>query len=48
MTEAGLTPRQQKALMSGDLARIRNLFPGAKIHLPPNTTIKCTLIVIKF
>jgi hypothetical protein len=48
MTGAGLLTREQTALLSGDLDRISRLFPGRKIHLPPNTVIKVTLIVIKF
>ena len=48
MKNAGITPAQRKAFVSGDLTKIKKLFPGGKVHLPPNTTIKCTLIVIKF
>lgn len=48
MAAAGLAAREQKAILSGDVDQIRRVMPGAKIRLPPNTTIKITLIVIKF
>ena len=48
MKEAGISTTHQEALLSGDLERIKGLLPGGKIHLPPNTVIKVTLIVIKF
>jgi hypothetical protein len=48
MQSFGLSASERKALMSGDIEKIRRVMPGAKINLPPNTTIKITLIVIKF
>src|SRR5437870_10175248 len=48
MKAANLNSKERKALLSGDSNSIRKVMPGSKIHLPPNTTIKVTLIVIKF
>ena len=48
MKAANLNSKERKAFLSGDSNAIRKVMPGKQIHLPPNTTIKVTLIVIKF
>lgn len=42
----GVSMPHQRVLLSGDVGRIQKTFSAAR--LPPNTTIKVTLIVIKF